>query len=187
MNVKYNKLKASLAPGQDHMKERIRTLEHVISSKIKIINGLASRNGGRGLINVLLRYVRGVRPKATKSVVRQVAGFTFFVGRLVRHSGLKGAVLYLKACQVLLQQSVGGYRVVDLADLKVRPKRNRSGLPLIIPAGVRRMIIRDRDIPSIRLWMTLFGLFRILQFVGKFSLSTIVEPGVEVQESFIPK
>jgi hypothetical protein len=93
------------------------------------------------------------------------------------HSGLKGLVIYLKASQVLLQQVVGGFRVLDLAELKVRPSRNRAGLPLIIPAGVRVRISRDRDIKTIRLWMTLLGLYRILEFRGKLSLSTIVSTG----------
>lgn len=52
---------------------------------------------------------------------------------------------------MMLQQVVGGYKVVDLSELKVRPSRNRVGLPLIIPAGVRVRISRDRDIRLIRL------------------------------------
>jgi hypothetical protein len=143
--------KSKMGVKVDNLDTRIDTLEQVIAKKIKAINGLVIRNYGRGLINVLLEYIRGVRPRATKSVVKQVVCFVFFIAKMSRHSGLKGVVIYLKACQVLLQQSIGGYRVADLSDLKVRPKRNRSGLPLIIPAGARRLIIRDRDIPTIRL------------------------------------
>lgn len=123
----------------------------MISSQITYINGLASRNGGRGLIGLFLEYIRAIRSRASKSLVKQVCVFSFFVAKLVRHSGLKGAVLYLKACQVLLQQVVGGYRVVDLSELKVRPRRNKAGLPLVIPAGVRVRISRDRNIADIKL------------------------------------
>jgi hypothetical protein len=138
--------------ADSEMKERIETLSDVLSKKMKAINGLVFRNGGRGLIALLLKAVRGVRPKATKSVVKQVARFVFSCYRIAKHCGLKGLVLYLKASQVLLQQSVGGFRVRDLADLKVRPKRNRSGVPvMMIPADARRRITRDRDIPTIRL------------------------------------
>lgn len=77
--------------------------------------------------------------------------FCFRCNRLASHSGLPGLVIYLKACQVMLQQVVGGYRVIDLAELKVRPARNRAGLPLIIPAGARVRISRDRDIRLIKL------------------------------------
>jgi len=135
----------------DNFDSRIETLEQVIAKKIKTINGLVTRNGGRGLINILLEYIRGVRPRASKSVVKQVVCFVFSIAKIYKHSKLKGVVIYLKACQVLLQQSVGGFRVSDLSELKVRPKRTRSGLPRIIPAGARRLIIRDRHIPTIRL------------------------------------
>jgi hypothetical protein len=165
---------------QDGLKERMETLSSVIESKIKTINGLVSRNGGRGLIGVLLKYVRTVHSRSSKSVVRQVAKFAFFCWRMARHSGLKGLVIYLKASQVLLQQVVGGFRVLDLAELKVRPARNRAGVPLVIPAGVRVRISRDRDIKTIRLWMTLFGLYRILEFRGKLSLKTIITKGPNI-------
>jgi len=82
----------------------------------------------------------------------------------------------------LLQQSVARFRVVDLAELKVRPSRNRAGVPLIIPAGVRVLISRDRDIRSIRLWMTLLGLYRILDFKGSLNLSSITDSGPEISE-----
>lgn len=127
------------------------TLQHVIDRNIKIINGLITRNGGRGLINELLSYVRAIYPRSTKSVAIQVVCFCFLLNKLVRGQGMKGAVLYLKACQVLLQQAVGGYRVSDLSDLKMRPKRTRSGIPQVIPAGVRVRIQRDRHIPTIKL------------------------------------
>jgi len=165
--------------------DRMNTLQGLISTKIKTINGLIFRNKGRALIGLLLKLVRGVRPRSSKSVVRQVSAFSFRCYRIAKHSGLKGLVLYLKASQVLLQQSVGGYRVADLSELKVRPKRNRSGVPLIIPAGVRAMISQKRDIQSIKLWMTLLGLYRILEFKGTLSLKTITDPGVEIQ-AFLP-
>jgi len=145
------KFKSPMGVKVDNMDSRIETLEHVIAKKIKAINGLITRNSGRGLINILLEYIRGVRPRASKSVVKQVVCFVFSIYKIYKHSKLKGVVIYLKACQVLLQQAVGKYRVSDLTELKVRPKRNKSGLPLIIPAGARRLISRDCHIPTIRL------------------------------------
>lgn len=171
--------------SNDGLKERINTLQVIIAKKIKAFNGLIFRNKGRGLIGLMLKLVRGVRPRASKSVVKQVAGFSFRCYRIAHYSGLKGLVLYLKACQVLLQQCVGGYRVVDLSELKVRPKRNRSGVPLIIPAGVRVLISQKKDIPSIKLWMTLLGTYRVLEFKGVLSLNTITDPGLDLKD-FLP-
>jgi len=169
----------------DKLKERINTLQSLITSKLKSINGLVFRNKGRGLIGLMLKLVRGIRPRASKSVVKQISGFSFRCYRIASHSGLKGLVIYLKACQVLLQQSVGGYVVLDLSELKVRPKRNRSGVPLIIPAGIRVLISQKRDPSSIKLWMTLLGLYRILEFRGKLSLDTITDKGLDLKE-FLP-
>ena len=76
--------------------------------------------------------------------------------------------------------------VVDLSELNVRPKRTNKGIPRIIPAHVRKLILVDRHIPSIRLWMTLFGLFRILEFPGKLKLSTITDAGVDLSK-ILPK
>jgi len=95
--------------------------------------------------------------------------------RLRKASGMKGLTLYLKACQVLLQQSCGKYRVNDISDLKVRVKRNRSGIPIIIHRSVRAQI-RSLKADKIQLWMTLFGLYRILEFKGTLKLSTILKP-----------
>lgn len=177
--------KENLGQG-NKLKDIINTLEHVISSKIKTINGLVFRNKGRGLITLTLNIVRGVHPRSSKSVVKQVARFSFKCYHLAKNSGLKGLVIYLKACQVILQQVVGGYKVIDLGELKVRPARNRAGLPLIIPAGVRVRISRDKDIKLIRLWMTLFGLYRILEFRGRLDLSSITDTGPDLSD-FIPE
>jgi len=133
------------------MSEGIQTLEHLIQKKIKALNGLASRNGGRTLFKTIIRIVRGVFPRLTRSIVVQVICFCFFLARRIKYNGKKGTVLYLKTCQVLLQQSVAGFRVHDITELKMRAKRTKSGLPRVIPAGVRRQIIRDRNVRMIRL------------------------------------
>lgn len=96
--------------------------------------------------------------------------------------GEKGATLYLKSCQVLLQQSVAGYKVQDITELKSRVSRTRAGMPRIIPAGVRKRI-RQGDLQSLRLWMTLLGFYRVLEFRGKLNLSTITDPGVDIPMS----
>jgi hypothetical protein len=68
----------------------------------------------------------------------------------MRTQGEKGAILHLKSCQVLLQQSIAGYKVADLTELKRRVSRTKAGMPRIIPAGVRRRI-REGDVQSLKL------------------------------------
>jgi len=89
---------------------------------------------------------------------------------------MKYLVFYLKASQVLLQQSIGGQRLPDTRALKVAVRRSRSGIPSLIPR-LSRERIRSMDNREIKLWMTLLGLYRVLGFEGKLSTDTITKPG----------
>lgn len=148
----------------------------LIEDRLKAINGLTSRNAGRGLINVFFEATGVIHHRWTKSRVKLVCYFAFYVFHLVQHSGLRGAIIKLKASQVLLMQSVARYKVLDITDLKVRVKRTRgAGIPTIIPAQ-QRSLIRAKDVPTIRFWMTLFGLYRVLSFPSRVTWSTITDP-----------
>lgn len=157
-------------------KQRDNLLSSVISKRTNQFNDLLTRNGGRGLINYFLRIVSLIYPRLSSLLVIQVVMFTRFCFKMRRHRGSKGLTLYLKACQVLLQQSIGGYKVKDLTELKVRPKRNRYGSPLLIHRSVRPFIHKMNDEKVIRFWMTLLGLYRVVNFKGSLKLSTITQP-----------
>lgn len=90
--------------------------------------------------------------------------------------GVSGVVRYLKVCSVYLQQSVGNFRVVDATALGPKVRRTKSGIPTIIPAQQRKRI-RDGDVKVIRFWMTLFALYRVLEFSAPIKLRTITDPG----------
>jgi len=60
--------------------------------------------------------------------------------RLFRLSGRKGLVLYTKNCYILTMQSVGGHRLHATHSLGMSVKRDRGGLPKIIPREHRRRI-----------------------------------------------
>lgn len=131
---------------------------------------------GRGLVNHLLKVANCIHPRLSSSVVLQIVRFTRKCFYIHKHQGTKGLTLYLKACQVLLQQSIGKYIVKDIKDLKARPKRNRYGSPLIIHRSIRPLIHTKYSKTHIMLWMTLLGIFRVLEFKGKLSLDTITKP-----------
>lgn len=152
------------------------TLRSLIGRNTHAIRGLVHRNMGRGLIGWLIKVSRAVLFHCKPSTVRQIGHFVSRLRTLYRTQGGKGTTLYLKSCQVLLQQSIAGYKVRDITELKTRVKRNKAGLPRIIPSGARASI-RKGDINSIRLWMTLLGWYRISDFRGKLSLATITDPG----------
>jgi hypothetical protein len=99
---------------------------------------------------------------------------------LYKKNGLTFLVKTLKACSTMLQQSVGGQRLSDLNPLGLRIARTNSGLPRVIPRLHRREI-RMGSIFYIRLWATLFGLYRVIDLPSKslrVKLTTITTPSL---------
>jgi hypothetical protein len=74
----------------------------------------------------------------------------------------------------MCQQSYAGYVIPDLTPLGSRLSRTRTGLPCVIPADHRRLI-RQGDFRTMKLWLTLFNLYRVLNFPGTLKLKTITK------------
>jgi hypothetical protein len=71
---------------------------------------------------------------------------------------------------------MGGYRLTDMGLLGTRVARNGRGLPRKwIPLIHRKALLRG-DPKVFRLYMTLFGLYRVLSFPGKLKWDTITTP-----------
>jgi hypothetical protein len=96
----------------------------------------------------------------------------------------------LKAFDVTLQQSSGGYRVHNITELKAWCARTHSGYPRVIPREVRKLL-RAGDKDMMRLYRSLFNLFALFEFEGDMRLASlsksIVTPGVNTQESKLLK
>lgn len=132
------------------------TLSSLIGRNTDAIRGLVHRNMGRGFIGWVIKTSNAILFHCKPSTIRQIGHFCSRLRFLMRTQGEKGATLYLKSSQVLLQQSIAGYKVSDITELKSRVKRTKAGMPRIIPAGVRKEI-RKGNPNAIRLWMTLLG------------------------------
>jgi hypothetical protein len=120
-----------------------------------------------------------------RSTVIQVSHFMKTLQYLARKNGNNGVVKYLKVCHVMLMQSLPGSQLHhNPREIgKVAVARSRDGLPRVIPA-VARQRIRQGHQPTIRLWLTLFGIYRILPAKGTVDYSTITQPGVEIPRRF---
>lgn len=95
---------------------------------------------------------------------------------LKRRSGSRGLAIYLKACSILLMKAAAGDKIKDLRPLGVRVARTGGGVPRwVVPA--HRKAVLDGSVPIVRLWLTLFGLYRVLEFTKPFSVRTITAPG----------
>jgi len=111
---------------------------------------MVTRNGGRAIVWLLKLAITPLAVRTRVSDIRVILSFARFCSRLARASGMKYLVFYLKASQVLLQQSIGGQRLPDTRALKVAVRRSRSGIPSLIPR-LSRERIRSMDNREIKL------------------------------------
>lgn len=125
-----------------------------------------------------ISWARLVLGKVGRSYIIQTSVFTLVAVRISRRNGLKGLVTYLKTCQVLLMQNLPGAkaRFNPRAIGKVAVARAKDGLPRVIPCFAR-VQIRANNLNTIRLWLTLFGMYRVISYIGKVDISSIVTPG----------
>jgi len=110
--------------------------------------------------------------------------FAKVVLALWRSSGGRGLAMYLKVCQIALMNNLSG-RKLHVSAFSPRVALTTSGLPRVIPRVHRRVIARREDGWDLyaRLWMTLFGLYRVIPFKGVMKISTITNPGPPINYS----
>lgn len=135
----------------------------------------ALRNQGHLLIKPLRALVILIGVKLNKSVLKVIISYIKWAVQFNKQSNLKALVLYLKVCSVLLQKRLGGDFILDLTPLGMRVSHSR-GIPRIIPS-LHRIRIRQGDAKIIRLWLTLFALYRILEVKPKISFKSITKTG----------
>lgn len=129
--------------------------------------------------------MRLVTGGVSRSWVIQLASFATFACALGRRQGVKGLVLYLKTAQVLLMQNLSGSkaRFNSRKIGKVAIAVASDGLPRVIPRFAR-VDIRRGSRTTLRLWLTFFGLYRVLKLLGKPKLNTILDPGTPFSRQF---
>jgi hypothetical protein len=151
-----------------------------------LVNATFSRNARPLMVKVFERIlpVIGVRTSSYRlSVICKIVLRLFFIHRT---QGVKGLVIYLKASTVLLQQALGGHVLSDTSGLNTRIARRKRGLPLIIPRQDRILILKG-NIKLVKFYLTIFNLYRILEFPGKLKLHTITAPFTGDKDSYYYK
>lgn len=161
------------------MKKQFFKVLSAFKVKFNNINAMAAVKGGRPLIRIVTMLLPAIGLQTTSARVRCIVVFLRKVHKLYRNNGAKGLCLTLKVYAVVLQQAIGGHVVRDITELKFRVARTNRGLPRIIPVQHREMI-RKGDTAMIRFYLTLFNLYRVIEFEGDMRLSslskTIVSP-----------
>lgn len=134
----------------------------------------------------MISWARMVSGKLSRSKVLQTTHFAKWVANMVRKQGTVGLVLYLKTAHVMLMQSLPG------SELHCGPReigktavaRGGSSIPRVIPSYARRLI-RLGDRSTIRFWLTMLGLYRMLLIRPTFKINTITDPGVTLSPTLI--
>jgi len=110
--------------------------------------------------------------------------FTKRAVSIYRRQGSKGCAKYFKACTLLLMKSCGGDVLRESMKAGHCVSITRSGLPRIIPVAHRKRIRAGEGI-IIHFWLSLFSIYRVVDFKGVPSISTITTPGVELSKDFL--
>jgi len=131
------------------------------------------------LAGLLLRAVPLVFGQLTSSNVKVTWGFARNCAKMYKRQGPRGLAIYLKACGVLLQHSAGGMVDDSTWALGAAVSRTRRGIPRFINPQHRTAILKG-DVNVIRFWLTLFGLYRVVEFKGQLKLKTITAPGKDL-------
>lgn len=140
--------------------------------------------GGRALGAALTRVLHLRDGGITSRWYTATIQFGRYVVHLQRSGGWNYVVKYLKACTVLLQQAAGGQRIHASQDLGAAVSRTRgSGIPRVIPAVMRKSI-RSGDPWTVRIWLSFFQLYRVIEVPGKLKLQSITE-GSAMAPSFL--
>jgi hypothetical protein len=132
------------------------------------------------LIGLRVSIVRLAVGGMTGDRLRAIYTFTKVVIRLQRSQGQKGLVLWLKAANICLMTATGGSPKSDSRDVGAFAALSRSGLPRTIPSA-HRLRIRRGDNQLLRLWLSLFGLYRVLSTLQRSRLIPLL-----VLESIYP-
>jgi len=139
------------------------------------VNGMLQRNLGRSLLKVVYLVPRVMGIKSSIYLIKSLLAFSRHAYVMRKKSGFRFLVIYLKACHTLLQQNVCGQRLSDTGPFGARVSRSKGGLPSWIPVQFRQRI-RKGDKMAIRLWLSLFSIYRVIDIRGRVNLSTITAP-----------
>lgn len=163
-------------------KQELLKLKHLLAARVSAAVSITTakinesfRVKPKGvLVRAFVRMLDPIGLKYTAYRTRVIIRFLTRCKHLYRHRGMVGLVNYLKACQVLFQQSLGGMKLRDTIELKARVSRTASGMPRVIDPLLRNAIRRE-DTNVMRFIMTLFAVFRVLEFPGKLKLGSITD------------
>lgn len=150
----------------------------------RLFNGTFAVKGRRLNLQRHVSVIGCLANRRSPSLVRTLRFFLLHFGTIASNNGIPFLVKYLKALNVITMQSVGGMKVPSTRPFGVAIARTKTGLPRIIPS-VWRDRMRRGDVIAIRIILTIFSIYRIIEIPGKANLKTITNPGPSLDFSGI--
>lgn len=139
------------------------------------------QRGTKGLFQInkgLLLVLKLVWGDTTSNKVRAYYTLLMLLIKLQKKNGTKYTSLYMKACSIYVMKFVAkDPNRLSFNSFDIWIKLTDSGIPRIIPKYFRDGI-RCSDKDRIKTILTIFNLYRVLDFKGKLNLSTILDPSV---------
>jgi len=142
-------------------------------------NAMATVKGWLPYINPALAVMVIVGMHTTSSRVRAIVSLLRHFYCIFKHQGVKGVVIHLKTSAVLLQQAIGNFKIYDPAKVGCRVSRTNKGIPRSINRVHRASLLQDPKL--IRLYLTIFNLFRVLHFEGVVKTKSITNPSTATE------
>lgn len=88
---------------------------------------------------------------------------------------MRFVIIYTKTCHILLMQSMNNMKVPPQL-LGAAVARTKRGIPRIIPR-LQREALRKGDSMLLRIWLSWFSIYRVLESKPTLKLSTITDQG----------
>jgi hypothetical protein len=136
------------------------------------------------LAGLLVRAVPLIVGAQSRSWVKAVFVFARLVARMHQRQGARGTALFLKANNLILMRLLAGQKLGNPREAGVAVAVTRRGIPRWIPRVHRKRLILG-DVSTIRFYLGLMTLYRVIDFKGKLKLDTIVKAGVQIDPGLI--
>jgi len=133
----------------------------------------SSVKAGRRWYELFLGMVHILVGRVNKSYISAVLHFVRHCIVIRRKQGIPGLCKRLKAYNVLLMQALAGTHHKSSHELGVAVSRTQMGYPRSIPVHHRKRL-KEGDKVVVRLYLSFYSLYRVLDWKGKLKLSTIV-------------
>lgn len=142
------------------------------------VNAMTVVKGGAWWVNIFIRMLQPIGLTVTGPRVHAIVIIFRKISKIGSTQGIKGLVIFLKACSVCLIQALAGHRIHGKSltkGLGCRISRTNRGIPRFILSNDRVRIQKGFD-KLVKLYESVFQIYRVLDFYGKVKLNTIVGP-----------